>query len=158
MTDAPDNSATAADLAAFWGISRQAVNALARRGVITRQGRGFRLADSTLRYCAHLRDLATGRGGESAIASATAERARLLKGQADAVEIKNAALRGETLPAAEVANRWASILRRVQVGVLAASSRCAGRLPHLTRHDVAEIDAELRAVLTELGRSADAVG
>jgi len=149
---------TAVDLARLWGITRQAVNLLARRGIIVRKGRGFDRDDSTRRYCAHLRELATGRGGESAIASATAERARLLKGQADAVEIKNASLRGEMLPAAEVASRWASILRRVQVGVLAASSRCAGRLPHLTRRDVSEIDAELRAVLAELGRSADAAG
>jgi hypothetical protein len=30
-------------------------------------------------------------------------------------------------------------------------SRCAARLPHLTPHDVTEIDAEVRAVLTEIG-------
>jgi hypothetical protein len=50
---------------------------------------------------------------------------------------------------------------RVLIGVLRAGdlpcahraipSRAAARLPHLTVHDVAEIDAEVRAVLTELG-------
>jgi len=42
-------------------------------------------------------------------------------------------------------------LRKVRAGVLAAPSRCASRLPHLTPHDISEIDAELRAVLTEIG-------
>jgi hypothetical protein len=32
-----------------------------------------------------------------------------------------------------------------------APSRVAARLPHLTAHDVAEIDAEVRVVLTEIG-------
>lgn len=81
-------AATAVDLAGLWGITRQAVNTLARRSVITRQGRGFDRDESTRRYCAHLRELATGRGGEAAIASATAERARLAKAQADAQELK----------------------------------------------------------------------
>ena len=34
--------ATAVDLARLWGITRQAVNTLARQGIIKRQGRGFR--------------------------------------------------------------------------------------------------------------------
>ena len=75
--------ATAVDLAELWGITRQTVNTLARRGIITRKGRGFDSDENTRRYCAHLRELATGRGGEAAIASATAERARLAKAQAD---------------------------------------------------------------------------
>jgi phage terminase Nu1 subunit (DNA packaging protein) len=35
----------------------------------------------------------------------------------------------------------------------AVPSRAAARLPHLTPHDVAEIDAEVRAVLTEVAVS-----
>jgi phage terminase Nu1 subunit (DNA packaging protein) len=35
--------------------------------------------------------------------------------------------------------------------MLAVPSRVAQRLPHLTAHDVAEIDAEVCAVLTEIG-------
>jgi hypothetical protein len=30
-------------------------------------------------------------------------------------------------------------------------SRVAARLPHLSKHDVAEIDAEIRAALSEIG-------
>ena len=36
--------------------------------------------------------------------------------------------------------------------MLAVPSRVAQRLPHLTAHDVAEIDAEVRAVLAEIGK------
>lgn len=144
--------ATAVDLARLWGITRQAVNALARRGIIKRQGRGFDRDESTLRYCAHLRELATGRGGEAAITSATAERARLAKAQADLQELKNAALRGAVLDAGAVEREWAAILRTVRAGMLAVPpSRAAQRLPHLTTHDVAAIDHEVRAVLTGIG-------
>jgi hypothetical protein len=36
--------------------------------------------------------------------------------------------------------------------MLAVPSRCAARLLHLTPHDVAEIDAEVRAVLADIGK------
>jgi phage terminase Nu1 subunit (DNA packaging protein) len=35
--------------------------------------------------------------------------------------------------------------------MLAVPSRVSQRLPHLTAHDLAEIDAEVRAALTEVG-------
>ena len=43
------------------------------------------------------------------------------------------------------------MLRTVRAGMLAVPSRVSQRLPHLTAHDVAEIDAEVRTVLTEIG-------
>ena len=99
-----------------------------------------------------MRELATGRGGEAAITSATAERARLAKAQADSQELKNAALRGAVLDAGAVEREWAAILRTVRAGMLAVPpSRAAQRLPHLTTHDVAAIDHEVRAVLTGIG-------
>ena len=45
------------------------------------------------------------------------------------------------------------MLRMVRAGMLAVPSRCAARLPHLSAHDVAVIDAEVRAVLTDIGTS-----
>lgn len=71
--------------------------------------------------------------------------------QADALALKNAAARGELLEAAAVAAEWSGVLREVRAGMLAVPSRAAQRLQHLTPHDIAEIDAEVRAVLTELG-------
>jgi phage terminase Nu1 subunit (DNA packaging protein) len=61
------------------------------------------------------------------------------------------ARRGELLEAGAVENEWSYILRSVRAGMLAVSSRCGARLPHLSTDDIAEIDAEVRAVLTEVG-------
>jgi phage terminase Nu1 subunit (DNA packaging protein) len=46
--------------------------------------------------------------------------------------------------AAAVEAEWDDVLRTVWAGLLAVPSRLAARLPHLTAHDVAEIDAEVR--------------
>jgi terminase small subunit / prophage DNA-packing protein len=142
---------TAKDLADLLGVSDRTIRELARRGILLRKGRGAYLRDVSIRrYCDHLRELATGRGGEDAIINATAERARLVRAQADAVELKNAALRGELLDASEVERGIASDYSEVRSGLLAVPSRCAQRLPHLTAHDISEVDLEIRAALTAL--------
>jgi len=87
------------------------------------------------------------------LAKATAERARLAAAQADLAELKAAKQRGSLLDAEAVETEWSAVLRTVRAGMLAVPSRVAQRLPHLTAHDVAEIDAEVRAVLTEIGQS-----
>jgi hypothetical protein len=89
MTD----TITTADLADLLGMSTRNVRHLDKRGILVRAGRGIALAESVRRYCTHLRDLATGRGGEVAITSATAERARLAKAQAEHIEMKYARAR-----------------------------------------------------------------
>ena len=119
-----------------------------------RAGRGTYVVERSLRrYCSHLRDLVTGRGGESAIASVTVERDRLAKAQADLAEAKGRRLRRELVPAADVESEWSSILRTVRAGMLAVPPRVQQKLPHLTTHDATVIDAEVREVLTEVGQS-----
>jgi phage terminase Nu1 subunit (DNA packaging protein) len=83
-------------------------------------------------------------------ANATAERARLVRAQAEITELKAAALRGALLDAGEVERGIASDYSDVRTGLLAVPSRCAQRLPHLTAHDIAEVDLEIRAALTAL--------
>ena len=142
--------ASVTELADLFGVDRRTVSGLAKRGIILRSGRGFDRDDSVRRYCAHLRELATGRGGEAAIAGATVERARLLKEQADAVALKNATLRGEMLDAAAVEATWVGLVRAARAGCLAIPSRVQQRLPHLSKADAAAIDLEVRAVLERL--------
>jgi terminase small subunit / prophage DNA-packing protein len=62
-----------------------------------------------------------------------------------------APMRRELVPATEVEAEWSGVLRTVRAGILAVPSRVQQRLPHLTPHDVAEIDAEVRAALAEIG-------
>ena len=85
------------------------------------------------------------------LAQVSTELARL---QADAIEIRNAHQRGALLDAEAVEREWTAVLASVRAGMLAVPSRVAARLPHLSAHDVAEIDQEVRAVLGELGESA----
>jgi phage terminase Nu1 subunit (DNA packaging protein) len=58
--------------------------------------------------------------------------------------------RGELVEAAAVEAEWPGILRTARAGLLAVPSRVAARLPHLLQADVAEIGAEIRAVLNEI--------
>jgi phage terminase Nu1 subunit (DNA packaging protein) len=87
------------------------------------------------------------------LAEVSRQRARLARAQADLAEMKSARQRGSLLDAEAVENEWSGILRTVRAGMLAVPSRVAQRLPHLGAHDIAEIDAEVRAVLTEIGTS-----
>jgi phage terminase Nu1 subunit (DNA packaging protein) len=88
------------------------------------------------------------------LAKVTKERGRLAAAQADIAETKAAKLRGSLVDAAEVEAEWGGVLRTVRASMLAVPSRVSQRLPHLTVHDVAEIDAEVREALTEIGSSA----
>ena len=146
-----DNVVTTAALANSLGVSDRTIRDLAKRGIVVRSWPGFALAGSVRGYCEHLRKLATGRGGEPAIASATADRARLARAQAELVETKGKKLRGELVDAAEVEAEWSGVLRTVRAGMLAVPSRAAARLPHLTPHDIAEIDLEIREALIQIG-------
>lgn len=84
---------------------------------------------------------------------AAAEAVRLKKEQADHAELKNQMLRKELVEAVAVERAWANVLRQVRSGVLAVPSRLRQVLPHLTAHDVATIDAELRHVLEDLANA-----
>jgi terminase small subunit / prophage DNA-packing protein len=144
---------TAGDLADFLGVSTKTIRELAGRGIVVRAGRGaYELRASVRGYAEHLRAIATGKaGGEAVAASAAAARARLAEAQADKVEIGNARQRGGLVDAEAVQREWSDVLRTVRAGMMAVPSRCGARLPHLSAHDVGEIDAEVRAVLTEVG-------
>lgn len=84
---------TAAALANLFGVTTRTITDLAKRGIVVREGRGYAMAASVQGYCGHLRKLATGRGGDEAIVTATADRARLARAQAEHVETKNALAR-----------------------------------------------------------------
>jgi terminase small subunit / prophage DNA-packing protein len=152
MTELPA-TATAATLADLIGVSPRSCTDLAARGIIVRgPGRtGFLLRESLRGYAEYMRRLAGGRGGESAIASATAERGRLLRAQADAAEAKNKQVLGSMLDAAETERAWSDIVRQSRAAVLAVPPRCQQRLPHLTAHDISTFDTELREALRALG-------
>lgn len=140
---------TIGEISALLGVTPTAIRELASQGVVKRLERGsYDLDASVTAYCAHLRQGASGRGGELAT-----ERARLAREQADAAAMKNRQLRGELVSVAEVERVWKASVRTIRAGILALPTRVQQRLPHLTAFDVAEIDAEARTVLTELSHA-----
>lgn len=88
--------------------------------------------------------------------STVSERDRLAREQADNMALKNAALRRELVPSAEVEQRWSEVARRIRSKILSVPSRVRQQCPHFTQHDVGAIDGELRAALEELAGPADA--
>jgi phage terminase Nu1 subunit (DNA packaging protein) len=151
-TGKPEGDTVGPDALAEWlGVSRATVLELARREVLKPEGRGrYPLRESIKAYCADLREKAAGRAGALANPSLTAERVRVTRAQAEALEFKNAAARGELLPAADVESAWAAILRDVRAGMLAVPSRVSQRLGHLTPADLDTIDREIRDTLAEV--------
>lgn len=59
---------------------------------------------------------------------ASAEKARLLKEQADHAALKNAQLRAELLPAAEVVEGWQAAIGRARALLLGIPTACADEL------------------------------
>ncbi len=143
------------DMCALLDISPPMLTELKRRGIASSHGRDAWDLDATVTaYVRHLRGTASGRGGEEHVANLTAERARLAKEQADAQALKNAALRGELVPAADVERAWGDVLRQVRARILAVPSRLRQSLT-LAPADADLIDRELREALTELGNDND---
>ena len=124
MNQDSDDQVRAIELADWLGVSERAVADYAHRGIITRSSGGL-----------------------------TAQRERIAKGQADKLEMQNAATRRELLPAGEVAEEWSNILRLVRSRMLAAPSRIQKTLGHLSAHDLDIIDREIRDALEELANN-----
>ncbi|MEM7695297.1 MAG: DNA packaging protein [Pseudomonadota bacterium] len=142
--------ASADELAALLGITQQRVSALLKAGVLIRPKRGaYPLAENVGRYCAHLRETASGRGGQDGVSELTAERARLAREQADRQALKNAELRGELVRADAVRERWEDVARTARARLLAIPSRIRGRLA-LSQDQVAILDREVRDALEGL--------
>jgi phage terminase Nu1 subunit (DNA packaging protein) len=148
-----DDTVTASVLARFLGVSTRRVRELADSGLVVRasQTGRYRLEESVRRVVEDMRRSIAGHGGAAVAASAARERGRLAAAKAEAEELKIARLRGSLLDAVAVEREWTAILTGVRARMLAVPSRAAQRLPHLSAHDVGEIDREIRDGLAELG-------
>jgi terminase small subunit / prophage DNA-packing protein len=146
----------ASTVAKYLGVNTRTVYRLAEEGHVIKVAPGrFDVALSASRYCAHLRAVAAGRGGEKGVLDLTAERARLAKEQADAQSLKNEAARGALIPAGEVTAKWRGILTGVRSLMLAVPSRVRVAIPHLTAAEIEAVDREIRNALTEASRAGD---
>ena len=141
---------TAAELAGWLGLTAPRIGTLAREGRIPRRTDGR--FDLKLAIAGYIHSLRL-KSGSSALASnpeLNAEKIRLARANAEKAEAANARARGELAALSDVEREWAGILRDVRAALLALPSRAAAQLGHLTPHDVATLDREVRAVLEEL--------
>ncbi len=76
-------------------------------------------------------------------------RQKLVLAQAEQVELRNAKMRGELIPASDVAATWSGLVADARQRLLAIPSRLGAKLA-LPRQTVAAMDAEIRAVLIAL--------
>ena len=152
-----DDTVTASVLARFLGVSTRRVRELADCGLVVRasQAGRYRLEESVRRVVEDMRRTIAKRGGAAVAASAARERGRLAAAKAEGEELKIARLRGALLDAGAVEREWTAILTGVRARLLAVPSRAAQRLPHLSLHDIGEIDHEIRAALDEFGHNTD---
>ena len=151
-----DDTISTADLAALFGLAPTNVRDLARRGIIKRLGRGaFDRDDATRSYIAHLRGVASGRGGDEQVADLSKERALLAREQRRSYQIKNEASEKALIPASEVRSAWDAAMAAIRARLLAIPTRVTQRLPHLTRHDTQMIDRAIRDALTQAADDVD---
>lgn len=144
------------DLCDLLGLSAAALTDLKTRGIAVHLGHDAYDLQATVRaYVKNLRSVAAGWGTEENASTLTNERARLAKEQADAQALKNGALRGELVKAADVSREWGDMLRQVRARILAVPSRLRASLPHLTAGDVVAIDREIRDALEACANADD---
>ena len=141
-----DPVVTGAVLAHRIGASTRTVGNLAAKGIAVRgpNGRGFHLWASIRNYFQDLRTASAGRASVSDI------RKRVLTAQAQKLEHENAVARDEFWPADETLNLMHAQHQRLRSLMLAVPARASQRLPHLSNHDVHEIEQEVIAALFEV--------
>ena len=145
------NTRSVSEFAELVGVSTRTVSDLVKRKIIEREAGGLPHPAALQAYVSHLRELAAGRGGEAAEVSS--HRATLLKIQAASAKARFDREQGELVTIADVEQNWASAFRTLRAGVLSIPTRCAARVPGLSREIVYEMDQEIREILTELGRN-----
>ncbi|MGJ7040514.1 phage terminase Nu1 subunit (DNA packaging protein) [Shinella sp. BE166] len=141
-----------AQLALLLGLTTRRVNQLAEEGVMVRTSHGeFDGPASVQAYVASASNRAK---DKEATFDKEREEARLKKEQADTQELKNAKLRKELLPVAEVTRVWSEQISSIRSGLLAVVSRVRQRIS-LSTEDAVVLDEEIRDAMTKLADGAD---
>lgn len=139
----PEPCFSAAVIAKICGLSERQIHNLVKDKVIPgAQSRGNWPITNVTSYIEHLRRVRDS-GGEDAHEQKT----RLLKEQADKIEMENAARRGELLDRSDVDAAMVSAFARVRSRLLAIPSKAA---PIVTQHeDPAEAEIVLRGYVSD---------
>ncbi|MDE3037360.1 MAG: protoporphyrinogen oxidase [Pseudomonadota bacterium] len=147
-------SVPVATLAKLFNLTERRVQHLSRDNVIPKAEKGrYDLIACVQGYIKYLQDRATGRG-DIEPQDTYAERARLLKAQADKTELEVKAMNGQLLATEQVELLWSGLVASFRSRLLALPVRCAQMVMSLKTYT--EIEGCLRAqvfeALSELSR------
>lgn len=121
--------ATQADCARLIGISERRFRELLDEGVLQRRPAGQYEFDVVVpTYCAHLREIAAGRGGQDAQAKRAVDDARRAKVLADRAEVEFAQLKGELVPTDQIADAVHAAVQIFRTRMLALPSSLSARI------------------------------
>jgi phage terminase Nu1 subunit (DNA packaging protein) len=131
---------TSTELAWLLGLTDRSIRLYRSKGLAVRAKRGrYLLGPSVRRIHHHVAETAAGRSGSELASS----RSKLALLQAEGVALRNASLRGETIPRADVIDTWRTILRGVRQFVLALPGKIAFEVT-LTLADRATVERIVR--------------
>jgi len=117
--------ATQAYCARLLGISERRFRELRDEGVIPDADKGdYDIEKIVPVYCAHLREVAAGRGGGEGQAIKSTEDARLQRARADKAEMEAAEMRGQLVPVEQIAGsvHSAVIIMKTRLGAVPAKT------------------------------------
>lgn len=134
-------------IARLLDLSERRVQQLSREGVIPKAERGqYDLIGSVRGYVRYLRDQAA--RAQAGAPDYAAERARLIRAQADLAEMEAEEKRGALIPADQVEEAWIAILTLVRTRLLALPDRLAPQV--FERSTVADVHALIRTAIREV--------
>ena len=137
------------DIAVLLGLDVFALQDLRKKKIIKAPARKAEWPGSVItEYCDYLRGRASGDIAEDA----HAQRTRLLKNQADKVEMENAVMRGNLVDIAETEKAWTAVLMNVRSKMLAMPTATAAVLAVETEQKIVKelLTNTVEAALTEL--------
>lgn len=148
-----DPVVTGAVLANRIGASTRTVGNLAAKGVAVRgpNGRGFYLWASIGNAFKELRSAAAGRASVSDV------RKRVLNAQAQKLEHDLEVAQGKYWLKIEAMAVFSASFQRMRGHMVAVHDRIRTRLPHLTNHDIFEIEQEIIAAIVDSAEAEKAV-
>lgn len=121
--------ATQAECARLIGISVRRFRELVDEGVIPRRPAGqYDFFEVVPTYCANLRQVAAGRGGDEAQANKATEEARRMTALADLAEMKAAEQRGRLVPVDQIADAVHGAVQMMKTSLLAIPAKAAARV------------------------------
>ena len=136
------------ELGALFGCSAETIRGLTRKHVLAKVGKSYPVAESVQRAMANLRSTA-GAAGRPVASGVAEQRARKLALECAKMERENAIADGKLIDAADMEAAYTSAMKYLRGGMLTIPNRLTG----VDRRVKAEVDREIRAVLTDLASS-----